>query len=95
MYFWEPLKSSKPICRMTGHQKLVNHVNFSPDGRFVVSSSFDNSIKLWDGIRGTFISTLRGHVAPVYQTAWSADNRLLVSCSKDTTLKVWDIRTKN
>lgn len=94
MYFWEPLKSSKPICRMTGHQKLVNHVNFSPDGRFVVSSSFDNSIKLWDGIRGTFISTLRGHVAPVYQTAWSADNRLLVSCSKDTTLKVWDIRTK-
>ncbi|RLV91412.1 Ribosome assembly protein 4 [Spathaspora sp. JA1] len=94
MYLWEPLKSSKPVCRMTGHQKLVNHVSFSPDGRYVVSSSFDNSIKLWDGIRGTFISTLRGHVAPVYQTAWSADNRLLVSCSKDTTLKVWDIRTK-
>ena len=22
MYFWEPLKSSKPICRMTGHQNL-------------------------------------------------------------------------
>ncbi|KAI3405499.1 RSA4 [Candida oxycetoniae] len=94
MYLWEPLKSSKPVVRMTGHQKLVNHVSFSPDGRFVVSSSFDNSIKLWDGIRGTFITTLRGHVAPVYQTAWSADNRLLVSCSKDTTLKVWDIRTK-
>lgn len=94
MYFWEPLKSSKPLLRMTGHQKLVNHVNFSPDGRYVVSSSFDNSIKIWDGIRGTFITTLRGHVAPVYQTAWSADNRLLVSCSKDTTLKVWDIRTK-
>lgn len=94
MYLWEPLKSSKPICRMTGHQKLVNHVSFSPDGRYIVSSSFDNSIKIWDGIKGTFIATLRGHVAPVYQTAWSADNRLLVSCSKDTTLKVWDIRTK-
>ncbi|CAI5759272.1 unnamed protein product [Candida verbasci] len=94
MYLWEPLKSSKPICRMTGHQKLVNHVNFSPDGRYIVSSSFDNSIKIWDGLKGTFITTLRGHVAPVYQTSWSADNRLLVSCSKDTTLKVWDIRSK-
>lgn len=94
MYLWEPLKSSKPVCRMTGHQKLVNHVSFSPDGRYVVSSSFDNSIKVWDGLRGTFVGTLRGHVAPVYQTAWSADNRLLVSCSKDTTLKVWDIRTR-
>ncbi|ODV79022.1 putative WD repeat-containing protein [Suhomyces tanzawaensis NRRL Y-17324] len=94
MYLWEPLKSSKPVCRMTGHQKLVNHVSFSPDGRYVVLSSFDNSIKVWDGLRGTFIGTLRGHVAPVYQTAWSADSRLLVSCSKDTTLKVWDIRTR-
>lgn len=94
MYLWEPLKSSKPVCRMTGHQKLVNHVSFSPDGRYIVSSSFDNSVKVWDGIKGVFIGTLRGHVAPVYQTAWSADNRLLVSCSKDTTLKVWDIRTR-
>lgn len=94
MYFWEPLKSSKPVCRMTGHQKLVNHVLFSPDGRYIVSASFDNSIKLWDGIKGTFLGTFRGHVAPVYQTAWSSDNRLLVSCSKDTTLKVWDVRTR-
>ncbi|ODQ77569.1 hypothetical protein BABINDRAFT_95805 [Babjeviella inositovora NRRL Y-12698] len=94
MYLWEPLKSSKPICRMTGHQKLVNHVSFSPDGRYIVSASFDNSIKLWDGRDGKFIATFRGHVAPVYQTSWSSDCRLLVSCSKDTTLKVWDVRTK-
>lgn len=94
MYLWEPLKSAKPVCRMTGHQKLVNHVLFSPDGRYIVSASFDNSIKIWDGLKGTFIGTFRGHVAPVYQTAWSSDSRLLVSCSKDTTLKVWDVRTR-
>ena len=88
------LEIVKPICRMTGHQKLVNHVSFSPDSRYVVSAWFDNSIKLWDGLKGTFIGTFRGHVAPVYQTAWSSDSRLLVSCSKDTTLKVWDVRTR-
>lgn len=94
IFLWEPLKATKPICRMTGHQKLVNHVLFSPDGRYVVLASFDNSVKLWDGIKGTFLGTFRGHVAPVYQTAWSLDSRLLVSCSKDTTLKVWDVKTR-
>ncbi|ANB14345.1 Rsa4p [Sugiyamaella lignohabitans] len=94
MYLWEPSRSTKPLLRMTGHQKLVNHVAFSPDGRYIASASFDNSIKLWDGRDGKFISTFRGHVAAVYQCAWSSDCRLLVSSSKDTTLKVWDVRTK-
>ncbi|KAA8896795.1 quinon protein alcohol dehydrogenase-like superfamily [Sphaerosporella brunnea] len=93
MYLWEPAKSTKPIARLLGHQKAVNHVSFSPDGRIIASASFDNSVKLWNARDGKYITTLRGHVAPVYQCAFSADSRLLVSSSKDSTLKVWDVRT--
>ncbi|KAI5776192.1 quinon protein alcohol dehydrogenase-like superfamily [Geopyxis carbonaria] len=93
MYLWEPHKNSKPIARMMGHQKGVNHVSFSPDGRLIASASFDNSVRLWNSRDGKFIATLRGHVAPVYQCAFSADSRLLVSSSKDSTLKIWDVRT--
>ena len=57
-----------------------------------MSASFDKAIKLWDGVKGTFVATLRGHVGPVYQVAWSADSRLFVSGSKDSTLKVSDSR---
>ena len=63
-------------------------VQFSPDGRWLVSASFDKAIKLWDGLKGTFAATLRAHVGPVYQVAWSSDSRLFVSGSKDSTLKV-------
>lgn len=45
-------------------------VCFSPDGRWVLSASFDKSIKLWDGAKGTFAATFRGHVGPVYQVRW-------------------------
>lgn len=94
MYLWEPQTQNKPLARMHGHQKLVNHVAFLPDGRHIVSASFDNLIKLWDGQQGKFLATFRGHVGPVYQVCWSSDNRLLVSASKDTTLKVWDVKTR-
>ncbi|KAG4300819.1 hypothetical protein PCANB_002919 [Pneumocystis canis] len=94
MYYWIPEESIKPIKRLVGHQKLVNHVSFSPDGQWIASASFDNSVKIWNGLTGEFIANLRGHVASVYQCSWSSDSRMLVSSSKDTTLKVWDIFEK-
>lgn len=101
LYLWPPqshldgegiASPKKPVARLTGHQKLVNHTAFSPNGQWIASASFDNSIKLWEGRTGKFIATLRGHVASVYRIAWSADSRLLVSASKDSTLKLWDLR---
>jgi len=93
MYLWDPAKTAKPIARLTGHQKLVNHVSFSPDGRTIASASFDNIVKLWNSRDGKFLFTCRGHVGPVYQCSFSADSRLLVSSSRDTTLKIWDVRS--
>jgi ribosome assembly protein 4 len=89
MFLWEPETSKKPITRLTGHQQLINHINFSPDGRYFASASFDKKVKVWDGRTGKFIATLNGHVAFVYQVVWSADSRLLCSASKDSTVKVW------
>jgi ribosome assembly protein 4 len=94
MFLWAPSASQKPIARLTGHVQLINHAAFSPDGRWLLSASFDKSLKLWDGATGAFVATFRGHVGPVYQAAWSSDSRLFVSGSKDSTLKVWDARTR-
>jgi hypothetical protein len=37
---------------------LRPQVQFSPDGRWVVSASFDKALKLWDGVRGTLHAEL-------------------------------------
>lgn len=52
MYLWEPMKSTKPLARLLGHQKLVNHVTFSPDGLYIASAGFDNHVKLWNARDG-------------------------------------------
>jgi ribosome assembly protein 4 len=94
LILWDPLGSEKPICRMTGHQNLVNQVQFSPNSLYLASASFDKCIKIWNGHNGNFLFNFRGHVGPVYQIAWSADSRMIVSGSKDSTLKCWNVNNK-
>lgn len=67
MILWDPSVSDQFKKKLSGHQKLVNHVCFSPNGQWIASASFDNSVKIWDGITGDFITTFRGHIGPVYQ----------------------------
>jgi len=88
LFLWSPLSSTKPLARLTGHQRQVSHVAFSPDGKWAASAGWDNSVRIWEGKTGKFVATLRGHVGAVYRLAWSADSRLLISASKDSTLKV-------
>lgn len=89
LFLWHPAKQKQPLKRLTGHQQLVNHIAFSPDGRYFASASFDKKVKIWNGKSGEFLSTLTGHVGAVYQVAWSSDSRWLVSASKDSTAKLW------
>lgn len=97
IYLWQPKldgkSKEKPLARLLGHQKQVNQVVFSPDGRLLASAAFDNHVKLWRASDGQFLFSLRAHVGPVYMTCFSADSRSLVSASKDTTIKVWDVKT--
>ena len=94
MFLWNPEVDKKPVSRMTGHQQLVNHVQFSPDTLYLASGSFDKCVKIWNGHTGKFLFNLRGHVGAVYQISWSPDSRMLLSCSKDSTVKCWNVKVK-
>lgn len=83
--------SCKPLTRLTGHAKPVNHVCFSPNGQYIASASFDRTVRLWDGVTGKHISIFRNHVNQCYRVSFSSDSRFLISCGKDSTCKLYSL----
>ena len=59
------------LHRLVGHTSLVTDVEFSPDGRTLVTASDDHDARLWDASSGRLLHVLRGHFFPVRTASFS------------------------
>ena len=78
---------------LSGHTDDVTGCAISPDGSFVVSSSRDETLKIWDTITGLELRTLRGHKDWVTDCAISPNGSTIISASQDGTIRLWDVAT--
>jgi WD40 repeat protein len=73
---------------LSGHQRSVTAVSWSPDGQTLASAGAGNTVKLWSK-GGKLLQTLTGHKDNVWGVNWSPDGQTLASGSDDKTVKLW------
>ena len=79
-----------------GHSSFVYSVCFSPDGRYVASGSFDNTIRVRNSQNGLLaLGPLEGHKSAVYSVCYSGDRTKIISGSGDRMVRVWDSSNSN
>ena len=83
------MKTGKETTSFKGHSGWVHGVQYSPDGRTIVSGSSDNGVRVWDVMKGKEITSLNGHSGPVYGVKYSPDGHTIASCSNDRTIILW------
>src|SRR5262249_26331899 len=78
-----------PALRLVGHTGRVQSVCASSDGKQVLTSGIDRTLRLWDAYTGKQLRVFTGHTAEIYGSALSPDGKRVLSGSMDKTVRLW------
>jgi WD40 repeat protein len=67
------------LHRLLGHKMAITSLEFSPDGRLLLSASLDKDARLWSVATGRLVELLRWHSGPLASATFSPDGRWLLT----------------
>ncbi|GLE00463.1 hypothetical protein PINS_up009220 [Pythium insidiosum] len=72
--------------------RTIRACEWSPNGRFIASVSFDATTVIWEKQGDTYevISSLEGHESEVKSVAWSPSGAYIATCSRDKSVWIWE-----
>ena len=81
------------IRKFSGHTGIIYGIDFSVDGRYIATSSEDNTFIVWRVDESEPPRYFYGHTGDVATVLFSPNSRLLVSGGYDRTIRLWDMNT--
>ncbi|KAG8342785.1 hypothetical protein TRVL_06387 [Trypanosoma vivax] len=84
------LRSGADEGIFTGHRDKVISAAYSPDGRYLATTSKDHSLILWDATITKLLYAFK-HDKAVICCCFSPDSKLVVSGCQDRICRIWDI----
>lgn len=85
-------------ANVAGHTKAIEEMDFTPDGRWLVTGSDDTTVLLWDLADPTDVPapTVLGETGEiVWSVAVAPDGKTVAAASEDGTIQLWDLGTRS
>ena len=85
-------ENGRPTMTMEGHGNGISDLAYGPEGKYIASSSYDGTVRVWSSLSGAPVLTLEGHRDFVSGLAFARRKSLLASTSFDNTVRLWSKR---
>ncbi len=81
---------------LEGHKDRIQSVAFSPDGKSLISSSDDDTVRVWDTEKHAQDGKpLEAHKGDIWKAIYDAEGKSIFTSSWDRSIGIWDAATFN
>ncbi len=89
---WYYLKSlgQRELKTLRGHTADVNSVSWSPDDRFIATSSDDSTLKIWDATTLRLSKSLHEQNVRLRSAVWSPNGDHIACSGSDGKIRIWN-----
>ena len=84
------LASDRPLFELVGHSRGINGVAYSPDGRYIATTSVDDTLRVWDASTGQVLQ-IDHDQSGVGNPTFSPDSRMVAESNDDNQIRVWTV----
>ena len=78
------------LVELIGHTQYLTSISFSKDGKLIVTTSADETARVWDTSIGKSLATLQGPKGEFWNADFSPDGNFTVTANQDNSAWVWD-----
>jgi len=79
-----------PVLSFEGHTNNITGVGFHCEGKWMVTSSEDGTVKIWD-TRAASVQRNYSHGSPVNDVVIHPNQGELISCDQAGNVRIWDL----
>lgn len=90
IHLWS-VQTGQLLDRLQGHEAPISSLAFAPDGSFLVSGSWDRSVRIWTLFGRTQTSEQLLHSSEVLSLAFRPDSKEIAVTTHDGQITFWDI----
>lgn len=88
---WDVIQS-RTIASFSAHDEGINSISYSPNGRYIVTASDDNTIKIWNAYDYSLLKKINRPKAEL-SVIFTPDSKQLVAGGYDSLIKFIDLGT--
>ncbi|KAJ1307681.1 hypothetical protein OPQ81_001772 [Rhizoctonia solani] len=91
IHVWDAQSGDTIFGPIQAHKYNICCIAYSPDGRYIVSGSLDQTISVWDAQNGNLVlGPLEAHTGTVTSVTFSPDSSRIISACRGGLVCTWD-----